>query len=226
MADKKISQLTGATTPLAGTEEVPLVQSGVTKKVATNNFLLPSNIGSTVQGYDANTAKLNVAQTWTAAQKFNNTIGVGGATPAASGAGVTFPATQSASSDANTLDDYEEGTFTATLTAATPPTTPPTSTAQYTRIGNIVTVHVTVNGNTTGASGQLRITGLPFTAASVEGQCGSAWVLSVTAAGGQVPYIASGATTITFITQNGGSLTSISTDTDSYVRLSITYFVS
>lgn len=33
MADKKISQLTAATTPLAGTEVVPVVQSGVTKKV-------------------------------------------------------------------------------------------------------------------------------------------------------------------------------------------------
>ena len=44
------------------------------------------------------------------------TIGVGGATASASGAGITFPATQSASSDANTLDDYEEGTFTPSLT--------------------------------------------------------------------------------------------------------------
>jgi hypothetical protein len=34
MADLKISQLTGATTPLAGTEVVPLVQSGTTKKVS------------------------------------------------------------------------------------------------------------------------------------------------------------------------------------------------
>ena len=39
---------------------------------------------------------------------FATTIGVGGATPAASGSGISFPATQSASSDANTLDDYEE----------------------------------------------------------------------------------------------------------------------
>lgn len=33
MADLKISQLTSATTPLAGTETVPIVQSGTTKKV-------------------------------------------------------------------------------------------------------------------------------------------------------------------------------------------------
>jgi hypothetical protein len=38
MADKKISQLTGATTPLGGTEEVPLVQSSTTKKVTVENL--------------------------------------------------------------------------------------------------------------------------------------------------------------------------------------------
>ena len=41
-----------------------------------------------------------------------STIGVGGTTPSASGAGISFPATQSTSTDANTLDDYEEGTWT------------------------------------------------------------------------------------------------------------------
>lgn len=39
MADLKISQLTGATTPLAGTEVVPLVQSGATKKVAVSDLV-------------------------------------------------------------------------------------------------------------------------------------------------------------------------------------------
>jgi hypothetical protein len=37
MADQKISQLTAATTPLAGTEELPLVQGGVTKKATVAN---------------------------------------------------------------------------------------------------------------------------------------------------------------------------------------------
>lgn len=36
MADKKISALTAATTPLAGTEVLPIVQSSVTKKVAVS----------------------------------------------------------------------------------------------------------------------------------------------------------------------------------------------
>jgi hypothetical protein len=38
MADLKISQLTGASTPLAGTEVLPVVQSGVTKQVSVANL--------------------------------------------------------------------------------------------------------------------------------------------------------------------------------------------
>lgn len=38
MADKKISALTGATTPLAGTEVLPIVQSGTTVKVSVANL--------------------------------------------------------------------------------------------------------------------------------------------------------------------------------------------
>jgi len=38
MADLKISQLTSASTPLAGTEVLPIVQSGSTKKVSVDNL--------------------------------------------------------------------------------------------------------------------------------------------------------------------------------------------
>jgi len=40
MADKKISALTAATTPLAGTEVLPIVQSGSTVKVSVTNLTL------------------------------------------------------------------------------------------------------------------------------------------------------------------------------------------
>lgn len=39
MSDKKISQLTSASTPLTGAEEVPVVQSGTTKKVSVTNLI-------------------------------------------------------------------------------------------------------------------------------------------------------------------------------------------
>jgi hypothetical protein len=97
-----------------------------------------------------------------------NTIGVGGATPSTSGAGITFPATQSASTDANTLDDYEEGTWTATMTPLTSGTiTLSAATGSYTKIGRQVTV--TGQFNTSAVSspiGRLRIGGFPFTVAS------------------------------------------------------------
>ena len=72
------------------------------------------------------------------------TISVGNATPSASGAGITFPATQSASSDANTLDDYEEGTFTPTLTndGFTRTYNGTYTAGNYVKVGRTVTVNV------------------------------------------------------------------------------------
>jgi len=94
-------------------------------------------------------------------------IGVGGATPS-SGMGITFPATQSASSDANTLDDYEEGTWTPTIkgsvTAGT--STYSTQTGKYVKVGNIVFITVYVTWNSASGTGNLRIASLPFAGAS------------------------------------------------------------
>jgi hypothetical protein len=47
MADKKISALTGATTPLAGTEVLPIVQSGATVKVAVSDLTAGRAISAT-----------------------------------------------------------------------------------------------------------------------------------------------------------------------------------
>jgi hypothetical protein len=82
--------------------------------------------------------------------------------------GISFPATQSASSDANTLDDYEEGTFTPSFLGST---TNPTvgynwRFGYYTKIGNQVTVWFGVNTATyTGGSGNLYVN-LPFVSAN------------------------------------------------------------
>lgn len=57
MADKKISQLTAATTPLAGTEVLPIVQSGSTVKVSAADITAGRNIsasGLTLSGGTAN----------------------------------------------------------------------------------------------------------------------------------------------------------------------------
>lgn len=95
---------------------------------------------------------------------FATTIGVGGATPAASGAGITFPATQSASTDANTLDDYEEGGWTPTLLggSSNPTVSSSNVSGEYTKIGQLVTLRCSANFTFTGGSGGARIGGIPF----------------------------------------------------------------
>jgi hypothetical protein len=54
--------------------------------------------------------------------------------------GITFPATQVASSDANTLDDYEEGTWSPTPSGGANLTSQTSVSARYTKIGRLVTV--------------------------------------------------------------------------------------
>jgi hypothetical protein len=116
------------------------------------------------------------ASTFTGTGKFATTIGVGNATPAASGSGITFPATQSASSDANTLDDYEEGDWTpkdgvgGSLSNNRTPT--------YTKTGRVIvlTFDFTWTANT-----DYHLTNLPFTGSPSKEPGGSCCASSATA---------------------------------------------
>jgi hypothetical protein len=93
----------------------------------------------------------------------DKSLALQGAT-SATGTGIAFPATQSASSDANTLDDYEEGTWTPTLTDGTNNvSTYSQRTGNYVKVGNIVTIVIEITVSNKGSvSSSLRITGLPF----------------------------------------------------------------
>jgi len=126
---------------------------------------------------------------------------------------------------ANKLDDYEEGTFTATLTATTTaPTTPVTTPAKYTKIGNLVTVHIDFGArNTTGASGSLQVTGLPFTSGYSVDQTGCPWHYNITPSGDLVAAVEYFSTNIKFRVQGVGTIPSIAPDSASYLRLTITY---
>ena len=99
----------------------------------------------------------------------NNGMGLGGAVPT-SGTGITFPATQSASSDANCLDDYEEGTWTPYFgsTGTQPSVTYSSQSGRYTKIGNLVYVsfYVGISALSTAGTGNLIIPNLPFIATS------------------------------------------------------------
>lgn len=98
--------------------------------------------------------------------QFRSSISVGNATPTTSGAGITFPATQSASTDANTLDDYEEGTWTPIIGGDGGESGQSYSgqTGNYTKVGRVVTVTFRVALSTKGTiTGNVVIKGLPFT---------------------------------------------------------------
>lgn len=85
----------------------------------------------------------------------------------------TFPATQNSSSNVNTLDDYEEGSWTPVITFATPGDLSVTYLVQagrYTKIGDVVTVVCAIQTSAfthSSASGNLTITGFPFAALNV-----------------------------------------------------------
>lgn len=103
------------------------------------------------------------------------TLGVGGATPANTGAGITFPATQSASTDANTLDDYEEGTWTPSQGANLTVSGSFISSGAYTKIGRMVYVSGYLAGSTniSWSAGGTIAGNLPFTAITSPQQPGS-----------------------------------------------------
>jgi hypothetical protein len=113
-----------------------------------------------------------------------------GGTAGATGVGVTFPATQVVSSDANCLDDYEEGTWTPVFQGTTTTGTYVYSTqvGRYTKVGNLVTVfgQLVISSITLAATGVMRIGGLPFTTSSVNAYAAAAvgWIDLITISSG------------------------------------------
>lgn len=67
MADVKISALPAASTPLAGTELVPIVQSGVTEQVTVANLTAGRTVAAAIVNVDANSASAAVRITQTGA---------------------------------------------------------------------------------------------------------------------------------------------------------------
>jgi hypothetical protein len=103
----------------------------------------------------------------------------------AAGGGIQFPATQIPSADANTLDDYEEGTWTPSVGGSATYTT---RTGKYRKIGSLVFIDCELHINTIGTGSTGTITGIPFTAASGGGS-----------SGGTVAYAANLNTNVVFL---------------------------
>jgi hypothetical protein len=95
----------------------------------------------------------------------NGVLALNGANTIANGVGIAFPGTQSASTDPNTLDDYEEGTWTPEIWTSSAQITSPTAvTGTYIKIGRVLYIQgywYKASGNSGGAAGYT-LKGLPF----------------------------------------------------------------
>jgi hypothetical protein len=167
----------GQITSSLATGTAPLVIASTTKVANLNADLLdgtdwnaPGTIGAITPGAatfttaTATGAMSGATVTATglvsgATGKVTTTFGVGNTTPSVSGSGVSFPATQSASTDVNTLDDYEEGTWTPSVGGTATYTV---QTGTYTKAGRLVFIQGSIQINAIGTGSTTVISGLPF----------------------------------------------------------------
>jgi hypothetical protein len=178
MADVKISGLPASTTPLAGTEVLPIVQSGVTKKVASDDLTVKNIRSNATSGVlqiagpaaaatrvmttpDANftAARIDAAQSFTGDQ----TLSTGNLVIGTSGKGIDFAAT-AGTGTSELLADYEEGTWTPGQGAGLTVVGAFSSSGFYTKVGRVVTVSGLLVGGTSivATNGTTVVTGLPF----------------------------------------------------------------
>ena len=208
MADKKISALTAASTPLAGTEVLPIVQSGATVKVPVSDLTAGRAISATQ--LTLTTGNLIVA----------------------SGQGIDFSATPGTGTS-ELLADYEEGTFTPSLVPSTSGSiTLTTAAAKYTKVGRAVTVTgICEVASVSSPVGTLQLQGLPFAnsadASSRSSGAIYATSLAVTATTSIMSRIIPSESQIRIEKFAAGSAAAMAGDvqTNTIIQFNLTYFV-
>jgi hypothetical protein len=199
-----------------GSDNIAFIQNNT-------NAALALGTNSTERARIASTGELLVGKTTTTAN--------GGKLQVSNG--ITFPATQVACTDVNTLDDYEEGIATASFTCGSGDLYLASGSDKllYTKIGRVVTVtgYLKILG-TSSPSGTLQINGLPFTANNSSSNQASAsfFVYEMDTATLLMGYVQPNTTTIKLSTFDNGSRTDniASYFQDDYsFTVSLTYFV-
>lgn len=198
MADQKISALPAATTPLAGTEVLPIVQSSTTVKVAVSDLTAGRAVSAT-----------------------QLTVSTGNVIIGTAGKGIDFSAnTSAAGMTSELLTWYEEGTWTPTIAAVSGTyTTVSAQAGTYTRVGRMVHIIAAfrVDNKGTGSVGA-NVTNLPF-AIAANRYSGSGWNSSSGA--GYVVLVNNSTTTVTVYRYDG--VDPIVAGNVNYIAL--TYFV-
>lgn len=247
MANTKISALTSATTPLAGTEVLPIVQSSTTVKVATNDLTVRNVRANATTGIlqvtgpaDASTRVMTVpnanftAARTDAAQSFtgDQTLSTGNLIQGTAGRGFNFTAnTPQSGMTSELLNWYEEGTFDPRLSFATGGDTFTYSAriGTYTRVGRLVTLTLLVETSAKGAgTGNLSLINLPFTAAGYASVVPR--TVGITNTGPISAYTYSGQSVLTFFTVSTlgveTQITNTSVGAAVTIVMSLTYITS
>lgn len=133
-----------------------------------------------------------------------------------------FPASQNASSNANTLDDYEEGTWTPVLggSGGTSGQTYSAQLGHYVKVGQLVVANFDLTLSNKGTiTNNLQIQGLPFTALNSGGLFGSTIGLftNLASALGVMKLVVDGNATTATIYGGTGDVTSLSNLTTAFV---------
>lgn len=137
---------------------------------------------------------------------------------AATSGQIKFPATQNASADANTLDDYEEGTWTPTDASGAGLSITGTD-CKYTKVGRLVTLSGNLAYPVT-ASGANAKVAVPFTPGQQRAAGAAAGVSANVSS-----YVAPNDAGLYFITNTGGAVQTNATLSGSNVLVTITYSV-
>jgi hypothetical protein len=258
MADRKISDLTALTTPASG-DFLPIVDISEAaldtknKRITIEELMRGMPDGTAAAPgiafesdpntgiYSPGADTLAFVEGGVEAMRIDSSgrLLVGTSTANTSGAklqtsdGLTFPATQVASADANTLDDYEEGTWTATIVGTTTAGTATyaAQTGNYTKVGRAVSIvlYIAWSGHT--GTGNMNLHGLPFTSTSGNNSAGVTIGylnnLALTALNVFSPIIDAGQTKVDFYQSpvGGGAIATVPIDAVAAFALSCTYFV-
>jgi hypothetical protein len=220
MADKKISALTAATLPLAGTEVLPIVQDGTTDNVAVNDLTvrnLRANATTgilqvtgpaaattrvmTVPNANFTTARTDAAQSFTGDQTLTT-----GNLVVSNGKGIDFSATPGTGTS-ELFSDYEEGTWTP-IDSSGAGLTFVAATGSYTKVGNLVSASGFVQFPVTASVLGITIGGLPFTSANTANRGVGALTYKQTAAAATL-LLNNNATTMLVVTETGSVTTNV-----------------
>jgi hypothetical protein len=109
--------------------------------------------------------QLQAAGTTVLNAELGKALALQGAT-STTGCGIAFPAAQVASTDVNTLDDYEEGTWTPSDQSGAGLTLTFSGTARYTKVGRLVHVQAQITYPSTANGSNALLGGLPFPGAA------------------------------------------------------------